>query len=33
MIQGPMILLVAFLVLAAIWALILVASPLFGSSE
>ena len=33
MIQGPMILLVAFLVLAAIWALVLALSPLFGSNE
>jgi hypothetical protein len=33
MIQGPMILLVALLVLAGIWALVLAFSPLFGSSE
>jgi hypothetical protein len=33
MIQGPMILLVAIAVLAAIWAIVLVASPLFGSNK
>ena len=33
MIQGPMILIVAFAVLAAIWAIVLAASPFFGSTK